>query len=282
MYGKVFDSIYDGTLAGHWEAIVTMQQLIVLSTPDGVVDMTPEAIAGRTTIPLKIIKKGLEHLAKPDPFTRTPGEDGRRIVLLDDHRPWGWRLVNHGKYMRLRNMEEKRKADRDRISEKRKKINSVATMSQSVANVAHSDSDSDLVKPLSGRSRDTDPDGFEILWKAYPRRAGNNPRSKALKAYRERVAEKHNPVEMIDGVGRYARFVRATGKEGTEYVQMAATFLGADKPFLQPWTSPSAVASSDARRCAYCGDEACGSVSNIWHCRSHVQNAMDGEPVRTH
>ena len=26
VYGKVFDSIYDGTLYGHWEAIVTMQQ----------------------------------------------------------------------------------------------------------------------------------------------------------------------------------------------------------------------------------------------------------------
>lgn len=130
MYGKIFESIYDGTLAGHWQAIVTMQQLIVLSSPDGVVDMTPEAIARRTTIPLEIITAGLEHLAKPDPYTRTPGEDGRRIVLLDDHRPWGWRLVNHGKYMRLRDMEQKRAADRARISEKRKQNKYVAIESQ--------------------------------------------------------------------------------------------------------------------------------------------------------
>lgn len=121
MYGKVFESIYDGTLAGHWQAIVTMQQLIVLATPDGIVDMTPEAIARRTTIPLEIITAGLEHLAKADPYTRTPGEDGRRIVLLDDHRPWGWRLVNHGKYQRLRDMDQKREADRERMREKRKK-----------------------------------------------------------------------------------------------------------------------------------------------------------------
>lgn len=130
MYGKVFESIYDGTLAGHWQAIVTMQQLIVLATPDGVVDMTPEAIARRTTIPLEIITAGLKHLAEPDPYTRTPGEDGRRIVLLDNHRPWGWRLVNHGKYMRLRNMTEKREADRARIAEKRKQNSNVAIESQ--------------------------------------------------------------------------------------------------------------------------------------------------------
>ena len=143
MYGKVFDSIYDGTLYGHWEAIVTMQQLIVLATPDGVVDMMPQAIAARTSIPIDIITKGLKVLSEPDAYTRTPGEDGRRIVLLEDRRPWGWRLVNHQKYRGLRNAEEKRRADRERISEKRKKNRNVAIESHCVANVAHSDSYSD-------------------------------------------------------------------------------------------------------------------------------------------
>lgn len=147
MYGKVFESIYDGTLAGHWQAIVTMQQLIVLANEDGVVDMTPKAIARRTTIPLKIIAAGLEHLADPDPYSRTPGEEGRRIVLLDDHRPWGWRLVNFSKYRGLRNMEQKREADRQRVAEKRKKNKDVATVSQGVANVAHADTDAEALNP---------------------------------------------------------------------------------------------------------------------------------------
>lgn len=143
MYGKVFDSIYDGTLYGHWEAIVAFQQFIVLATPEGIVDMTPQAIAARTSIPLEIIQKGIKILEQPDPYTRTPGEEGRRIILLDSHRPWGWRIVNHGKYARLRNMEQKREADRVRIAEKRKQNRDVAIVSQPVANVAHSDSDSD-------------------------------------------------------------------------------------------------------------------------------------------
>lgn len=148
MYGKVFESIYDGTLAGHWQAIVTMQQLIVLANEDGVVDMTAEAIARRTSIPIAIITAGLEHLSKPDPYTRTPGEDGRRIVLLDDHRPWGWRLVNHAKYRALRDLEQKREADRVRIAEKRAaekalRDKDVATVSREVANVAHTDTDTD-------------------------------------------------------------------------------------------------------------------------------------------
>lgn len=143
MYGKIFAQMYEGTLAGHWQAIVTMQQLVVLATKDGVVDMTADAISRRTSIPLEIITAGLEHLAKADPYSRTPGEDGKRIVPLDDHRPWGWKLVNHSKYRALRNLEEKREADRDRMAEKRKQTNDVAIGSRRVAEVAHTDTDTD-------------------------------------------------------------------------------------------------------------------------------------------
>lgn len=119
MYGKIFDSIYDGTLRANWQALVTFQQLIILADKDGIVDMTPHAIHGRTGIPLDIIEAGIDHLSKPDPYSRSHTEEGRRIVLLDDHRPWGWRLVNHAYYSRLRSIEEKREADRDRIAAKR-------------------------------------------------------------------------------------------------------------------------------------------------------------------
>ena len=44
MYGKVFDSMYEGTLYGHWQSIVTLQQMLVLCNSEGVVDMTPQAI----------------------------------------------------------------------------------------------------------------------------------------------------------------------------------------------------------------------------------------------
>lgn len=198
MYGKVFESIYDGTLAGHWQAIVTMQQLIVLASPDGVIDMTPDAISRRTSIPLHIINSGLEHLSKPDPFTRTPGEDGKRIVLLDDHRPWGWRLVNHGKYMRLRDMEQKREADRVRIAEKRSKNNYVASVSQVVANVAHSDLDSNKTPAPSALpiwlNRET--------WEAYVKtRPSKSRKPDSLKAAIAKLAQfkdaGHDPNEIV-------------------------------------------------------------------------------------
>lgn len=138
MYGKIFDSMYEGTLYGHWQAIVTLQQMLVLCNSDGVIDMTPQAISARTSIPLEIITKGIEVLAAPDPYSRTPGEDGKRILCLDEHRPWGWSIVNYRKYQQIRSRAEKLEIDRERIANKRKanNNNNVAKSSDSSPPVA--------------------------------------------------------------------------------------------------------------------------------------------------
>lgn len=119
MYGKLFESMYDGTLADDWKALVTFQQMIVLATKDGVVDMTPRAIASRTGIPLEIIEQGIQFLEQPDARSRSPEMDGRRIARLDDHRPWGWFIVNYQKYCQLVSREQKRQRDRQSMREKR-------------------------------------------------------------------------------------------------------------------------------------------------------------------
>ena len=169
MYGKIFDSMYEGTLYGHWEAIVTLQQMLVLCNSEGVIDMTPQAIAARTSIPLEIITKGIAILSERDPYTRTPGEDGKRIILVDEHRPWGWFIVNHAKYQKMKNHHEKLEADRLRVAEKRKalKIKEVAEsriVSQPVADVAHSDSNSNASASIK-ESAEAPPDGGSTeLW----------------------------------------------------------------------------------------------------------------------
>jgi hypothetical protein len=93
-------------------------------------------------------------------------------------------------------------------------------------------------KPVkAGAPADTE---FEKLWQAYPKRAGNNPKNKALRAWRARLAEGATPADILAGLERYARFCAATAKTGTEFVMQAATFLGPEQPFAQPWTMPSA------------------------------------------
>lgn len=116
--------MFDGTLAskGPWQALVTFQQMIVLANPDGIVDMTASAISRRTSIPLEIIEVGIAKLMEPDPESRTPDEDGRRISLLDDHRNWGWQIVNHAKYQAMRNAAERRDYLKDAQAKRRARL----------------------------------------------------------------------------------------------------------------------------------------------------------------
>lgn len=110
MYAKVFSQIYDGTLCtrGPWQALVTFQQMLVLADQDGNVDITAAAIARRTTIPLEIIELGIEELLKPDPESRTPTEEGRRLIPLSEGRSWGWRIVNYKHYRDLKREQDRR------------------------------------------------------------------------------------------------------------------------------------------------------------------------------
>jgi len=126
--------MYDGTLAtnGPWEALVTFQQLLVLANDNGEVDMTPSAIARVTTIPKEIIERGIEALCAPDPESRTPDEEGRRIVLLSEHRGWGWKIVNYLKYRAIQKEAERREYHRNYYHQKRK-ASTISTVTQQIS-----------------------------------------------------------------------------------------------------------------------------------------------------
>jgi len=154
MYGKLFESMYDGTLVENWEALITFQQMIILCNSVGIIDITPRALSSRTGIPLEIIERGIEMLEKEDPYSRTNHMNGIRIERLDGHRPWGWSIVNHAKYKKLQLHEDKKKSDRERIQAKRdaKKANKIKDVAnsrkvsqivESVADVAYTDTDTD-------------------------------------------------------------------------------------------------------------------------------------------
>ncbi len=253
MYGKIFESMYDGSLYGHWQAIITFQQMIVLCDANGVVDMTPQALAARTCIPLRHIKKGMEFLEQPDTSSRNLTEGGRSIVLIDDSRPWGWNIVNHHYYRQLSSREDKRKKDRQRIEQKRLEANESASVakcrkvSQVVADVAYADADAkcstqDTKKNTTARSRPESPPEFDDFKLVYPERGGNQPWAKALKTINARLKDGATWSEILDGAGRYAVFCKATGKLGTEFVLQAATFCGPEQHYLKPWNLPATKA----------------------------------------
>lgn len=122
MYAKIFSQIYDSSIADDWQVRVVFEDLLVLANSEGIVDMTPQAIAARTRIPQEIIDRALVALQSPDPKSRTPDEDGKRLVLLNAHRDWGWQIVNYEKYRGIKCEFDRRTYMRKYMRSKRKGV----------------------------------------------------------------------------------------------------------------------------------------------------------------
>ncbi|HEX5437127.1 MAG TPA: hypothetical protein VFW98_08205 [Gemmatimonadaceae bacterium] len=83
----------------------------------------------------------------------------------------------------------------------------------------------------------TYPEAFEAAWRAYPTRSGNSKRE-AYRAWRARVNAGADPAALLAGTERYAAFIRATHREGSEYVKMAKTFYGPGEHYAEAWETP--------------------------------------------
>jgi hypothetical protein len=98
-YAPLFGSIATGTLYGKWPDIGLWAIVLSQADKNGVLDVTPQYLAGVTGLPVDQVTACMERFCAPDPGSRTKDLDGARLELLDpDNRNWGWRVVNHGKY----------------------------------------------------------------------------------------------------------------------------------------------------------------------------------------
>lgn len=112
MYGKIFASLYQGTLRGRAHEILVFTNMIATADRDGTVDKHPKAIAEEVGLTLEQTQQAIQVLEEPDHESRSPESDGRRIVRVSDTRTWGWVIVNHAKYREIRNNEDRREQNR--------------------------------------------------------------------------------------------------------------------------------------------------------------------------
>ena len=97
-YTPVFNTVFDGSLYGKWPDSAVWLTMLALCDKRGNVDMSFQAIAGRTGWPMELLVKGIGALMQPDPFSRSTAHEGRRLVALTEGRGWGWHVVNHAIY----------------------------------------------------------------------------------------------------------------------------------------------------------------------------------------
>ena len=133
-FSKLFSSLWGGSLYGRFEASAVFMVVLSLCDHNGVIDMTPEAIAGTTGWPVDFIRKGLGELVAPDKRSRTPDHGGCRLRPLDDHREWGWSVTNYAKYRdQMRSIERReylKEAKRKERAKKRESVNMSTTVNR--------------------------------------------------------------------------------------------------------------------------------------------------------
>lgn len=112
MYGKLFTSLYQGTLRGKPDEILVFTNLIAHADQHGCVDIHYQAISDEVGLPIERVKTAITNLESSDPESRSPEEDGKRLIPLDEHRAWGWHIVNYAKYRSIRNEDDRREQNR--------------------------------------------------------------------------------------------------------------------------------------------------------------------------
>jgi len=112
MYCKLFSSLYQGTLRGRPDEILVFTNLLAHADAFGIVDKHFRAISEEVGITIERVKAAIDVLESPDPESRSPEEGGARLVKLDGHRIWGWKIVNYGKYRAIKNEDDRREQNR--------------------------------------------------------------------------------------------------------------------------------------------------------------------------
>lgn len=219
MYGKIFDSMYDGTISANWKALVTFQQMIVLCDADGTIDMTPPALSRRTGIPLEIIEEGIAYLEQPDPYSRSDAEEGRRIIRLDEHRPWGWSIVNHEYYKTLQDSDTVR--EQNKIRKRRQRAKQSQNVTDGHAQSRHTNTDTDKTYTCK----------FDAFWGVYPKK---RDKAKAAKVFKRLSAEDQQSA--INDVSRRTNDDPQWRKDNGEYIPLPSTYLN-NRRWEDEWES---------------------------------------------
>lgn len=97
-YTPVFDSVFQGSLCGHYPETAAWLFLLALADKNGHVDSSPHYISAITGMPVEDLEACIAKFCGPDDKSRTTDNDGRRLELIDPARPWGWKILNHSKY----------------------------------------------------------------------------------------------------------------------------------------------------------------------------------------
>ncbi len=125
-YVKLFGSILDSSV---WReppmTRLVWLTLLAMSDRDGVVEASVDGVADRAKVPVEAVEAALRCFLSPDPRSKNPANEGRRIERTAD----GYRLLNYDFYRQKMSADEMRakNAERQRRFRERQSVTSNVT-----------------------------------------------------------------------------------------------------------------------------------------------------------
>ena len=215
--------------------------------------MHPRAIAEEVGLSMGDVCAALQVLESPDRESRSPEEDGRRIVLMDEHRAWGWRVVNYAKYRAIRNEDDRREQNRlsqakwreaHKNSKQRKPPSAQAEAEAKALNTTppFSPSVKKARKPPLAVADGVVWKTFERFWKAYPASTRKVARLQCWAKWKARGLD-----ELADQIVAHVEAMTTSDawtKDGGQFAPAPMVYLNQSR-----WEAPTEAQTAESRAC---------------------------------
>jgi hypothetical protein len=125
MYGKSYESMYEGSMVGAGINVFAVWNYIITKARGGAVEINPRLLAFTLGGKEDEVVAALEFLQQPDPISRSKDCEGRRLIKDGQFQ---YRVVNWEKYQEIKNAADKREYNRVKQAEYRAKKSSQSTV----------------------------------------------------------------------------------------------------------------------------------------------------------
>lgn len=117
MYGKIFESCFEGSMVGAGPCVFAVWAFTISKTFDSLVEINPRLLAAVIGAPVEEIEKAISYLSSPDPESRNKEHEGRRLI---HQHAFTYFVPSWEKYDAIRNQEERRVYMRQYMKDYRK------------------------------------------------------------------------------------------------------------------------------------------------------------------
>lgn len=134
MYGKHFESMYEGSMYGAGVAVFAVWGYVISHTKDSVVELNPRKLADTLGGTKEEIVKAIKFLMEKDPESRHKAHEGRRLLREGEFQ---YRVPSWDEYRKIMNEDERREYNRIKQAEYRARGKPLQVHSKSQSEIAH-------------------------------------------------------------------------------------------------------------------------------------------------